>query len=480
MRRSSKLLAERFHSTPALLQRLNPGVDFEPGAAIRVPNVEPMSPTPRGTSDTVTTVDAHDAVDSGNHRARWSHGDDARSLPDVVVTVKASTSDLTVEDAAGQVVLYAPVTTGSENDPLPIGEWKVTGVQLNPKFNYNPDLFWDADPSALQSHARSQDRTTRSASSGSTSANRTTESTARRSRPPLAAPESHGCIRLTNWDAVRLARSRQARHSRWCSNNDDIRVNTRRTVRAGQRLRHRCRDRASSPGPSSSARSSGSTAIRAAPAPRTAPSPRRRPPAIERLIRGSTGIDDAGDSGSIDGVPAAMRRRRRRESRRRCARPHPPPSRSSGRTRARARRSRPADARRGHQARAARPDICQTGAVADAIARGHRHPRPDATPVVAVRTEPIARLFFSRAGGITVYQFDPSERYCYYYAHLDRYAEGLREGQIASTEARSSATLAFRAMPPKTRRICTLPCSASPRRSVGGKAAPIDPYDVLK
>jgi murein DD-endopeptidase MepM/ murein hydrolase activator NlpD len=54
------------------------------------------------------------------------------------------------------------------------------------------------------------------------------------------------------------------------------------------------------------------------------------------------------------------------------------------------------------------------------------------TPVRAVEDGRIAKLFFSKAGGTTIYQFDPTERYCYYYAHLDRYAGGLREGQAVS------------------------------------------------
>jgi hypothetical protein len=52
---------------------------------------------------------------------------------------------------------------------------------------------------------------------------------------------------------------------------------------------------------------------------------------------------------------------------------------------------------------------------------------PMGTPVRAVEGGRIARLFNSKAGGITIYQFDPTERFCYYYAHLERYAEGLRE-----------------------------------------------------
>ena len=53
---------------------------------------------------------------------------------------------------------------------------------------------------------------------------------------------------------------------------------------------------------------------------------------------------------------------------------------------------------------------------------------PRDTPVLAVEDGTIAKLFLSEAGGITIYQFDPSSSYAYYYAHLDRYADGLKEG----------------------------------------------------
>jgi murein DD-endopeptidase MepM/ murein hydrolase activator NlpD len=55
---------------------------------------------------------------------------------------------------------------------------------------------------------------------------------------------------------------------------------------------------------------------------------------------------------------------------------------------------------------------------------------PRGTPVLAVDDGKLVKLFNSRAGGLTVYQFDPSEAFCYYYAHLDRYADGLKEGQM--------------------------------------------------
>jgi murein DD-endopeptidase MepM/ murein hydrolase activator NlpD len=53
---------------------------------------------------------------------------------------------------------------------------------------------------------------------------------------------------------------------------------------------------------------------------------------------------------------------------------------------------------------------------------------PRGTPVRAVDDGTIARLFVSKQGGNTIYQFDPTATFCYYYAHLDRYAEGLTEG----------------------------------------------------
>jgi murein DD-endopeptidase MepM/ murein hydrolase activator NlpD len=53
---------------------------------------------------------------------------------------------------------------------------------------------------------------------------------------------------------------------------------------------------------------------------------------------------------------------------------------------------------------------------------------PRGTPVLAVEDGKVEKLFQSRRGGTTIYQFDPSRTWCYYYAHLDRYAAGLAEG----------------------------------------------------
>jgi len=67
------------------------------------------------------------------------------------------------------------------------------------------------------------------------------------------------------------------------------------------------------------------------------------------------------------------------------------------------------------------------------VHNGHPHEaidilEPRGTPVRAVVSGTVRKLFLSKPGGITIYQFDDMGVYCYYYAHLDRYVEGLREG----------------------------------------------------
>jgi murein DD-endopeptidase MepM/ murein hydrolase activator NlpD len=54
------------------------------------------------------------------------------------------------------------------------------------------------------------------------------------------------------------------------------------------------------------------------------------------------------------------------------------------------------------------------------------------TPVLAIESGRVVKLFTSNLGGLTIYQFDPTETYCYYYAHLDHYAPGLKEGDTVT------------------------------------------------
>jgi lipoprotein-anchoring transpeptidase ErfK/SrfK len=195
-------LAERFHTTPALLQVLNPGATFAAEQEIQVPNVEPMllpvAPPPK---------DAAAPKPPSPQPAPAAPQVSAPApppKPDVVVTVGKAAKALTVTNADGMVVFYAPVTTGSEHDPLPIGEWKVNGVQRNPSFHYNPELFWDADPS----HAKAKIPAGPNNPVGLVWIDISKEHYGLHGTPvpeTIGRTESHGCVRLTNWDALHLA-----------------------------------------------------------------------------------------------------------------------------------------------------------------------------------------------------------------------------------------------------------------------------------
>jgi lipoprotein-anchoring transpeptidase ErfK/SrfK len=158
-------LGEKFHASPALVEKLNPGKDLgRAGEQIVVPNVVG---TPALTA-----------------AAR------------VVVSKEARVLEL--QDAAGTVLAQYPVSSGSEHDPLPIGSWKIEGVHRNPTYHYNPKL--------------GDKKTTVPAGPN----NPVGVVWIDLSKPhygihgtpvpgSVGKSESHGCIRLTNWSASEVA-----------------------------------------------------------------------------------------------------------------------------------------------------------------------------------------------------------------------------------------------------------------------------------
>lgn len=104
---------------------------------------------------------------------------------------------------------------------------------------------------------------------------------------------------------------------------------------------------------------------------------------------------------------------------------------------------------------------------------------PMGTPVVAVEDGTIAKLFFSKAGGVTIYQFDPGRSYSYYYAHLDRYAEGLKEGD----RVRRGQVLGYVGIsgnaPKNTPHLHFAVFRLTPEKH-WWQGTPIDPYDILR
>jgi lipoprotein-anchoring transpeptidase ErfK/SrfK len=169
-----EMLGERFHTSPAVLKKLNPTAKFVGGEQITVPNVQVIS----------------DA--------------EGKPVPDISITVSKSQNSLTVTDASGAILMFAPVTSGSEHDPLPIGPWTVTAVVRNPTFNYNPDLFWDAEPT----HAKAKIPAGPNGPVGVVWIDISKPHYGIHGTPEpgsVGHTSSHGCVRLTNWDALKLA-----------------------------------------------------------------------------------------------------------------------------------------------------------------------------------------------------------------------------------------------------------------------------------
>ena len=104
---------------------------------------------------------------------------------------------------------------------------------------------------------------------------------------------------------------------------------------------------------------------------------------------------------------------------------------------------------------------------------------PTGTPVVAIENGRIARLFNSKAGGITIYQFDPTERFCYYYAHLDRYADGIRENDTVR-RGQVIGYVGVSGNAPKDTPHLHFAIFKLTEAKRWWEGTPIDPYDVLR
>jgi lipoprotein-anchoring transpeptidase ErfK/SrfK len=219
-RNALEALGEKFHVSPALLQQLNRGAAFRTaGEQIVVPNVEPfdreaLGAKPEASSRGRGQARGRGAAAEGRGRgqAEVSEGrgrGQAEAASAVTIAVTKSTSSLTVEDASGRVLFHAPVTSGSEHDPLPIGTWKVTTVQRMPVFNYNPDLFWDANPA----HSKAKIPAGPNNPVGVAWIDLSKEHYGIHGAPEpsrIGHAQSHGCVRLTNWDAARVLQWAQA------------------------------------------------------------------------------------------------------------------------------------------------------------------------------------------------------------------------------------------------------------------------------
>jgi lipoprotein-anchoring transpeptidase ErfK/SrfK len=179
-------LAEKFHMAQSLLRRLNPLADFErAGTNIFVADVPEMNLRPG--RDTVGVVQPRN--------------DKAAPIA-VTIVVDKPAHNVRAYDREGRLLGYYPATIGSEEKPAPSGVFKVRDVTWNPEYHYDPN--WKEVKTKQKLTAKPGPNNP----VGLVWIDLTAPSYGIHGTPQpeeIGKTESHGCIRLTNWDAVDLA-----------------------------------------------------------------------------------------------------------------------------------------------------------------------------------------------------------------------------------------------------------------------------------
>lgn len=192
-RNAAEKLAEMFHTTPAVLVALNPGVTkLAAGEKLVVPNALPTSRNydpklPEAWRATLASLNV-----------------DANQPQGARIVVDKSEEVLKVYDKQDRLVGQFMATMGSEHDPLPLGKWTIKGPAYNPPFHYNAALFWDAD----DKNEKAKLPPGPNGPVGVVWLDLSKPHYGIHGTPnpeTIGRAESHGCIRLTNWDAARLA-----------------------------------------------------------------------------------------------------------------------------------------------------------------------------------------------------------------------------------------------------------------------------------
>jgi lipoprotein-anchoring transpeptidase ErfK/SrfK len=172
-------LAEKFHMSEGLLEALNPGKKFdEAGQTISVVNTLPKekSAKPKQVKRPLTRVEVDKEAQ----------------------TVK-------VFGDAGELIAFFPASVGSDDKPTPSGMLKVTSIDARPTYRYNPDYKFKG----VKSKEAFTIKPGPNNPAGSHWIGLSSESYGFHGTPnpsKVSKSESHGCVRLTNWDVDRLAK----------------------------------------------------------------------------------------------------------------------------------------------------------------------------------------------------------------------------------------------------------------------------------
>jgi lipoprotein-anchoring transpeptidase ErfK/SrfK len=182
-------LAEKFHMSQDLLRHLNPHARFDHGGEqIIVANVDPMAL--HGSRDTVEA-----APPKKQHRKNDSVA---------TIVVEKASRDVRAYDKDGKLLRFYPATIGSTEKPAPSGTFEVRRVAYNPDYHYNPKFAWKnvkaKEPLTIKPGPNNPvGLVWIDLSAPSYGIHGTPEP------EKIGKTQSHGCIRLTNWDALDLA-----------------------------------------------------------------------------------------------------------------------------------------------------------------------------------------------------------------------------------------------------------------------------------
>lgn len=195
-------LAERYHTTPETIVALNgPDRLIGVGQTLTLPNVVPSSRDYAGADAKQQPLLAALNVEPDEPRGDYVVVDKSDG------TLSVYQGDFPSGSArpSGKLVAQFLVTTGSSHDPLPLGNWKVPTFSYLPPFHYQPDLFWDvSDEKDKQKLPPGPNGMV-----GVAWLDLTKEHYGIHGTPEpkyIGKTQSHGCLRMTNWDVMRLSR----------------------------------------------------------------------------------------------------------------------------------------------------------------------------------------------------------------------------------------------------------------------------------